>query len=118
MSRANRSAPGSFLTRLAHGNPICATLRGSLRRHLTTPRAIHVFNIPVLSPVAHSAWSFVEPTHSSQLPSRHLSCRLRERHRSSSPLARPVASLHHSLPLLRETAVCLSLPAPLRRQPP
>src|SRR5271154_4522366 len=69
-------------------------------------------------PVTLSASTFVEPTHSSQSPSRHLPFRLRERHRSYSPLARPVASLHHSLPLLRETVVCLSHPAPLRRPSP
>src|SRR5277367_5382689 len=101
-----------------HRNPNRDTLRSCLRRLLAAPPTAHAFNALYFIPVTLSASTFVEPTHSSQSPSRHLSFRLRERHRSYSPLARPVASLHHSLPLLRETVVCLSHPAPLRRQSP
>src|SRR5271156_3210458 len=101
-----------------HRNPNRGTLRSCLRRLLAAPPTAHAFNALYFIPVTLSASTFVEPTHSSQSPSRHLSFRLRERHRSYSPLARPVASLHHSLPLLRETVVCLSHPAPLRRQSP
>src|SRR5580658_7643684 len=104
-----------FLNSTVHRNFNCGTLRSCLRR--LRPRLTHSMHLFCL-PVTLSASTFVEPTHSSQSPSRHLSFRLQERHRSCSPLGRPVASLHHSPPLLRETVVCLSLPAPLRRQSP
>src|ERR1700723_984196 len=101
-----------------HRNPNRGTLRSCLRRLMAAPLTAHAFKHLYFLPVTLSASPSVEPTHSSQSPSRHLSLRLRERHRSYSPLARPVASLHHSLPLLRETVVCLFHPAPLRRQSP